>query len=84
VRFWAFLGKGSSKTREKKLSTKKNTGEIIFRGEFFSGGIYLTPFPFGFVVALVKGLSVRGTQKCGKKSSAGRASIFFPPLPICF
>jgi hypothetical protein len=36
--FWAFLGKGSSKTREKKLSTfqKQITGEIFFRG----GGIF--------------------------------------------
>jgi hypothetical protein len=38
VRFGAFLGKGSSKTREKKLSTfqKKN-----HRGNIFSGGIFL-------------------------------------------
>jgi hypothetical protein len=35
VRFWGFLGKGSSKTREKKLSTfpKKSPGEKIFGGE---------------------------------------------------
>jgi hypothetical protein len=39
VRFWAFLGKGSSKTREKKMSTFQNkiAGEIFFRVEFFSG-----------------------------------------------
>ncbi len=38
VRFWAFLGKGSSKTRETKLSTfqKKSPGKYFF-GEFFSG-----------------------------------------------
>jgi hypothetical protein len=39
VRFWAFLGKGSSKTREKKLSTlcvsKQITGEMFFRGGIF-------------------------------------------------
>jgi hypothetical protein len=34
VRFWAFLGKGTSKTREKKLSTfQKKTP-----GKYFSGG----------------------------------------------
>jgi hypothetical protein len=37
VRFWAFLGKGSSKTREKKLSTfqKKSPGKYFFGGNFF-------------------------------------------------
>jgi hypothetical protein len=34
VRFWAFLGKGSSKTREKKLVRFK----INHRGNIFSGG----------------------------------------------
>jgi hypothetical protein len=63
VRFWAFLGKGSSKTREKKLSTfpKKSPGN------FFLGDFFLTSFPFDFFVALVKRLSVRGTQKRDKK-----------------
>jgi hypothetical protein len=39
VRFWAFFGKGSSKTREKQLSTfqKKSPGEYFFGGDFFSG-----------------------------------------------
>ena len=68
MRFWAFLGKGSSKTREKNC-----TGEI-----FFAGG-FSTFFPFDFFVALVKRLSVRGTQKRDKKVLGGRASIFFPP-----
>jgi hypothetical protein len=65
VRFWAFLGKGSSKTREKKLSTfqKQLPGKYFFGGDFFSGEFFLTPFPFDFLVALVKHLSVRGTQK---------------------
>jgi hypothetical protein len=41
VRFWAFLGKGSSKTREKKLSTfqKKTPGKYFF-GNFFSERIF--------------------------------------------
>jgi hypothetical protein len=78
VRFGAFLGKGSSKTREKNC-----TGEI-----FFAGG-FSTFFPFDFFVALVKRLSVRGTQKRDEKVSGGRASIylfnyFFSPLPIFF
>jgi hypothetical protein len=39
VRFWAFLGKGSSKTREKKLSAfqKQLPGKYFFGGDFFSG-----------------------------------------------
>jgi hypothetical protein len=43
VRFWAFLGKGSSKTREKKLSTfqKKSPGKYFFRGgNFFPGDFF--------------------------------------------
>jgi hypothetical protein len=81
VRFWAFLGKGSSKTREKKIvSFKKN-----HRGNIFSGGIFFLDDFFKllflsiFVVALVKRLSVRGTQKRDKKVLRGRASNFFPP-----
>jgi hypothetical protein len=37
VRFWAFLGKGSSKTREKKLSAfqKKSPGKHFFGGGNF-------------------------------------------------
>jgi hypothetical protein len=84
VRFWAFLGKGSSKTREKKLSTfqKKSPGKYFFGRNFFSGCFFLTSFPFDFFVALVKRLSVRGTQKRDKKVLWGRASNFFPPSPI--
>jgi hypothetical protein len=72
VRFWAFLGKGSSKTREKKLSLKKN-----HRGNIFSGGrnffwvICFNSFSFDFFVALDKRLSVKGTQKRDKKSFTG-------------
>jgi hypothetical protein len=49
VRFWAFLGKGSSKTREQKLSTfqKKSPGKYFFgggirrrRGDFFPGDFF--------------------------------------------
>jgi hypothetical protein len=38
VRFWAFLGKGSSKTRGKKMSTfqKKSPGKYFSGGDFFS------------------------------------------------
>jgi hypothetical protein len=70
VRFWAFLGKGSSKTRENKMSTfqkKNHRGNIFSGGNFFLGDFFLTPFPFDFFVALVKRLSVRGTQKRDKK-----------------
>jgi hypothetical protein len=37
VRFWAFLGKGSSKTRKTFLSTfqKKTPGKYFFGGGFF-------------------------------------------------
>jgi hypothetical protein len=39
VRFWGFLGKVFSKTREKKLSTfqNKSPGKYFFGREFFSG-----------------------------------------------
>jgi hypothetical protein len=42
VRFWAFLGKGSSKTREKKLSTfqKQSRGNIFSGGNFFPGDFF--------------------------------------------
>jgi hypothetical protein len=68
VRFWAFLGKGSSKTQEKFLSTfqKKSPGKY-----FFGGGFFQLLFLSIFVVALVKRLSVRGTQKRDKKSFTG-------------
>jgi hypothetical protein len=68
VRFWAFLGKESSKTREKELSTfqKKNRGNIFSGADFFLGDFF-NSFIFHlfieFLVALVKHLSVRGTQK---------------------
>jgi hypothetical protein len=75
VRFWAFLGKGSLKTREKDLSLstcqKKSPGKYFFKGGFFSGWIFPTSFSFDFFVALVKRLSVRGTQKRDKKCFAG-------------
>jgi hypothetical protein len=57
VRFWAFLGKGSSKTREQQ---KNHRGNIFSGGGFFFFRFF---FPFDFFVALVKRLSVRGTQK---------------------
>jgi hypothetical protein len=39
VRFWAFLGKGSSKTRKTFFSTfqKKTRGNTFSGGDFFSG-----------------------------------------------
>jgi hypothetical protein len=49
VRFWAFLAKGSSKTRETKLSTfqKNSQGKyFIVGGDFFSGGISFDFFFF--------------------------------------
>jgi hypothetical protein len=61
--FSAFLGvsrQGSSKTREEKIeyvSKKKSPGKYLF------GCFFLTSFPFDFFVALVKRLSVRGTQR---------------------
>ena len=62
-------------TRKKfECVLKKITGGIFFREVSFS-----PPFPFDFFVALVKRLSVRGTQKRDKKVLRGRASNFFPP-----
>jgi hypothetical protein len=50
VHFWAFLGKGSSKKREKKMSTfqKKIAGEIFFRGGIFFRVIFFNFFSFRF------------------------------------
>jgi hypothetical protein len=57
-------GKGSSKTRETNLSTLSKTSPgNLFSGDFFPGGFLLLPFLSAFFVALVKRLSVRGTQK---------------------
>jgi hypothetical protein len=80
VRFWAFLGKGSSKTREKKLSAFQKKSP----GDFFAGCFVLTFFPFDFFVALGKRLSVRGTQKRDEKVLRGRAFNFPPPYRFCF
>jgi hypothetical protein len=44
--------------------------------------MFLISFPFDFFGALVKRLSVRGTQKRDKQVLRGRASKFFSPLPI--
>jgi hypothetical protein len=41
--------------------------------------MFLISFPLDFFGALVKRLSVRGTQKRDKKSFTGRASNFFSP-----
>jgi hypothetical protein len=73
VRFWAFLGKVSSKTRENKLSAFPK----VHRGEFGGGGgggWQVDFFSRLFVVALVKRLSGRGTQKRDKNVLRGRAS----------
>jgi hypothetical protein len=83
--FSAFLGvsrQGEFENTRKKNEyvSKKITGEI-FLGDFF---LLLTPFPFDFFVALVKRLSVRGTQKRDKKVLRGRASNFFPPYRFFF
>jgi hypothetical protein len=76
VRFWA-LGvsrQGEFENTRNKLSTfqKNSPGKYFFgfRG-VFSGVFFLTFFSFVFFVALVKRLSVRGTQKRGKKCFAG-------------
>jgi hypothetical protein len=45
--------------------------------------IFVTSFPFDFLVALVKRLSVRGTQRRDKKYCGVVRLIFFP-LPIFF
>jgi hypothetical protein len=52
VRFWAFLGKGSSKTREKKFSTfqKQSPGKYFSGGGIFFRVIFLTSFPFDFLL----------------------------------
>jgi hypothetical protein len=54
VRFLAFLGKGSSKTREQKLSTfqNKSPGKYFFGGGFFCWGKNFNFFSI-FFVALV-------------------------------
>jgi len=81
----AFLGvsrQGGSKTRETffECVSKKIAGEIFIRGGiFFPGGFFLLLFLSIFVVALVKRLSVRGTQRRDEKVLRGRASNFFPP-----
>jgi hypothetical protein len=51
VRFWAFLGKGSSKTREKKLSTfqKKSPGKYFFGGGIFFWVNLFNSFSFRFL-----------------------------------
>jgi hypothetical protein len=48
VRFWAFLGKGSSKTREKPFSTfqKKSPMKYFFRGGIFFWVIFFKSFSF--------------------------------------
>jgi hypothetical protein len=63
VRFWAFLGKGTSKTRKLFLVhfQKNHRGEKIEGGNIFSGWKIL--FLSTSFVALVKRLSVRGTKK---------------------
>jgi hypothetical protein len=65
--------KGSSKTREKKLSAfqKNSPGKYFFGGGIFFPGGFFDFFSFEFFVALVKRLSVRETQKRDKKCVAG-------------
>jgi hypothetical protein len=66
VRFWAFLGKGSSKHEKKNECVSKTiTGEIFFRGIFFPGEMRnLLPFFLStFFVALVKVPLGNGTSK---------------------
>jgi hypothetical protein len=72
VRFGAFLGQGSSKTRKQLSTFLKNTGGIFFRGGFFFRvDFFYFFFLSTFLVALVKRLSVRGTQKRDKKCFTG-------------
>jgi hypothetical protein len=51
--------------KEIEYVSKKTPGKYFF-GRIVFGCFVLTSFPFDFVVALVKRLSVRGTQKCDK------------------
>jgi hypothetical protein len=55
---------------------KKSPGNIF--SIFFPGDLFLTSFSFVFFVALVKRLSVRGTQRRDEKVLRGRASNLFP------
>jgi hypothetical protein len=87
VRFWAFLGKGSSKTRGKKLSAfpKKN-----HRGNIFSGGIFFRVDFFDFCCCcLLRWLSAsrQGEQKNAIKnvlSICGVVRLFFFPMRFFF
>jgi hypothetical protein len=83
--FVRFSARGVQK-HEKKIEyvSKKNTGEIFFSGEELFLEIFQLFFLSIFFVALVKRLSVRGTQKRDKKVLGGRASIFFPPYRFFF
>jgi hypothetical protein len=75
--FSAFLGvsrQGVFKNTRKEfeyVSKKNHRGNIFFGGGSFFWVNFSTPFPFDFFVALVKRLSVRGTQKRDKKSFTG-------------
>jgi hypothetical protein len=73
VRFWAFFGKGSSKTRETKLSTfqKKVTGKTFFRGGFFFWVNFFNFFSFRFL--LLRCLSASRSQIRAATSWKARA-----------
>jgi hypothetical protein len=83
----AFLGvsrQGEFENTRKKfeyVSEKFTTGNIFSGEDFFSGWICLTFFSFDFFVALVKRLSVRGTQKRDEKCFAESC---IPPPPYQF
>jgi hypothetical protein len=81
----AFLGV----SRQGEFENTRNKIEYVkyfFGGGIFSGFrvIFFNFFSFQFFVALVKRLSVRGTQRRDKKVLRGRASNFFPPCRFFF
>jgi hypothetical protein len=86
--FSAFLGvsrQGEFENTRKQIeyvSKKNHRGNIFSGGGFLFWVNFLTSFPSGFFVALVKRLSVRGTQKRDKKSFTGSCVYFPPPLTI--
>jgi hypothetical protein len=81
VRFLGVSRQGEFENTRKQIEcvSKRLAGEIFFRGEIFFPGIFLTFFLSDFFVALVKRLSVRGTQKRDKKMCCGVVRLIFFP-----
>jgi amino acid permease len=74
VRFWAFLGKGTSKTREMFLSTFPNKSPDIF-----SGWIFLILFFRLFSLRWLSASRQGELNKRDKKCFAGSCVYFFRP-----